>query len=154
MSLLELKEKTRNAFSHAAYQIIDDEPIVVGTWCRCAYIGNDLWDVWLCNPLDLRSGLSQRRINSIRSRIAEISRRPGPYRELTGEGIYLAMPTDIFLRSRLALGIPKRRAVSPLSGMRFTKQTAEAGQIGHLQSIETISEGEVCSVTGNTEGEG
>ena len=126
MSLLELKEKTCNTFAHAAYQIIDDEPIVVGVWCRCAYIGNDLWDVWLCNPLDLRSGLSQRRINSIRSRMAEISGRLGPCRELTGEGIYLAMPTDIFLRSRLALGIPKRRAVSPLSGMRFTKQTAEA----------------------------
>ena len=32
--------------------------------------------------------------------------------------------------------------------------TSESGQIGHFQSIETIPEGELCSVTGNAEGEG
>ena len=112
MTRAELEQVTSKAFSSSAYRVIDDERQVVGKHCRCAYLGNDLWDVWLCNPADLVSGLSQRKVRAISARIAEIAPLQTRFRELTGEGVYDAMPTALLLKSARYLGIKGRRAPS------------------------------------------
>lgn len=126
MTLQVLKEVSRNSFAHSAYRLIDDEPTIVGKWCRCTYLDHGLWDVWLCNPENIAAGLTVRKVRSIHAQITQNSRGPGPFRELTGEGVYLGMPTDVLILNRIVLGIPKRRAVSPHSGVKFS---AAAGAI-------------------------
>ena len=109
----DLQRLTQRAFSASAYRSIDDEWQVVGKYCRCTYLGNDHWDVWLCNPKDMVSGLSQRKVRAISARIAATELRNGGFRELTGEGVYDAMPTATLLKSARYLGIKGRRAPSP-----------------------------------------
>lgn len=91
----ELEAITQKAYSSTAYRLVDDEYIIVGKHCRCAYLGNDQWDVWICNPADLVSGLSQRKVRSIAARIADL------------------------LRSATLLGIKKRRAANPEATRRL-----------------------------------
>ena len=109
----ELEQVTQKAFSSTAYRSVDDEWIVVGRYCRCAYLGSDQWNVWICNPADLVSGLSQRKVRAIAARIADLLPLKGGFKELTGEGAYPSMSTADLLRSAPLLGIKKRRTANP-----------------------------------------
>jgi hypothetical protein len=122
----DLETITQKAFSSTAYRIVDDEYIVVGKHCRCAYLGNDCWDIWLCNPADLVAGLSQRKVRSISARIAEILPQQGGFRELTGEGVYPSMSTADLLRSAPLLGIKRRRAANPEATRRLMEHRSAA----------------------------
>lgn len=117
----ELEQITSKAFSSSAYRCIDDEWIIVGKHCRCAYLGSNCWDVWVCNPADLVAGLTQRKVRSIAARIAELFPLPGGFIELTGEGVYPCMSTAELLQSAPVLGIKKRRAANPDATRRLVE---------------------------------
>lgn len=126
-----LEDVTAKSFAVNAYVSVDDEWIVQGKYCRCAYVGNNRWDVWVCNPSDIASGLSQRKVSAIVSRIAEITPCTGTFHELTGEGYYPTMSTEALLQSMAPLGIFKRRKSVPgvasrLPGRKAKAQTAES----------------------------
>ena len=108
----DLEGITGNAFASSAYQNVDGEWILRGKFCRCAYLGNKRWDVWLCNPQNIRDGLTQRKVRSITARIAELSPQEVPFRELTGEGVYPVMYTDLLVKSAFLLGIKRKRRSS------------------------------------------
>jgi len=107
-----LEDVTGKAFATSAYQCADDEWMVQGKFCRCSYLGNDCWDVWLCNPDNIRDGLTQRRVRSIHARIIEFARQEVPFRELTGEGVYPVISTELLTKCAPLLGIKRRRKVS------------------------------------------
>jgi hypothetical protein len=104
----ELEEITKNAFSRKSITLVDDEMIVVGKFCRAAYLGDGFWDVWVCNYKNLRDGLSTRKVNAIYGRISDLGADTGPLRRLDGEGYYQRMPTEVFLCSAPVLGVRKR----------------------------------------------
>ncbi len=105
MNKAKLIEASHVAFSEPAYRCIDREWIVVGKFCRCGYNGDQTWDVWLCNPKDIRAGLSHRRIRSIANKVRANCR----FIELTGEGVYPSITTTELILDRHLLGIRKRR---------------------------------------------
>lgn len=107
MNKAKLTDATNGAFSEPAYRCIDREWMVVGKFCRCTYNGDQTWDVWLCNPEDIRAGLTQRRVRSIAQKVRVNCR----FIELTGEGVYPSMTTAELLINRHLLGIRKRRAI-------------------------------------------
>ena len=105
----ELRELTNHKISDLAIRCVDDEWQIVGKFCRCSYLGNNTWDVWICNPDNLTAGLSQRKVRSI----ARNLRLNAPFRELTGEGVCDSVTTEALLLNRAVLGIRKRRMTSP-----------------------------------------
>lgn len=115
MTLADLKELTGNAFSGPSYRYRYDEPVIVGKYSICAYLGGDLWDVCLCSPEDIAKGLTPQRLHAITAYVASLPVKSGPYRALTGEGIYTAMPTATLVRSASRLGIKRRRQSRPLT---------------------------------------
>lgn len=132
----DLEQVTRRAFSGPAYRCVDDEWQVVGKFCRCAYLGNGHWDVWVCNPSDIAAGLTSRKVSGIVRRIAEISPRSGPFHELTGEGYYPTMPTEVLLRSMAPLGISKRRKAAPGVASRLPGRKAKASATENDNGME------------------
>jgi hypothetical protein len=109
MTLADFKELTGNAFAGPCYRSRDDEPVIVGKWCICGYNGDGTWDVWLCSPEEIAKGLSPQRLHAITQYVASLPVKSGPYRALTGEGTYTAMPTDTLIRCASRLGIKRRR---------------------------------------------
>ena len=104
----ELRELTNHKISDLAIRCVDDSWEIVGKFCRCSYLGDNNWDVWICNPDNLTAGLSQRKLRAIARKVP-----PGTtFRELTGEGLYDCMPTEALLLNMRVLGIRKRRVVS------------------------------------------
>lgn len=120
----DLEAITQDSFARNAIRKIDEEWTVVGRFCRCVYNGDETWDVWLCNPDNLAQGLSERKVSAIYGRIADKCPDAGPFRRLTGEGIYPSMPTETFLLSASFLGIRRRsraRGNLPLSNLQTAK---------------------------------
>jgi hypothetical protein len=107
--LQHLKEVTNHAFSHPSY-IADDGPAVIGKIATCSYLGDGLWDVWVCNRKDLETGLSERKLTGILSSLESLNNAAtGPLQRLTGEAVYPRMPTETLLQAAPVLGIHKRK---------------------------------------------
>ena len=107
--LQHLKEVTSHAFSHPSY-IADDGPAVIGKFAACSYLGDGLWDVWVCNRKDLETGLSERKLTGILSSLDCLDNAAtGPLQRLTGEAVYPRMPTEALLQAAPVLGIHKRK---------------------------------------------
>ena len=103
-----LEEITRNSFARKSICEVDGEFIVVGKWCRAAYIGEGDWDVWVCNHQNLAKGLGTRKLNNIYTAIRDLCADTGPLQKLDGEGYYPAMPAETFLLAAPVLGVRKR----------------------------------------------
>ena len=103
-----LRALTRGELSDRCIQKIEGEWQLVGTYCRCTLLPDgDAWDVWVCNPADLRAGLGQRRVRAIRKSMPDLK-----FTELTGEGFFPRVPTARLLDSRVNLGLRKRARFS------------------------------------------
>lgn len=117
--LQHLKEVTSHAFSHPSY-IADDGPAVIGKFATCSYLGDGLWDVWVCNRKDLETGLSERKLTGILSSLESLNNAAtGPLQRLAGEAVYPRMPTEALLQAAPVLGIHKRKRANSGS---FKKQ--------------------------------
>ena len=62
----------------------DGEWVVKGKFCILAPLDDGTWDLWICNPGDLRIGLHQRRVND-RVRKLKIIPQNRPFTILKGE---------------------------------------------------------------------
>lgn len=106
----------RSSFSHSSIRKVEeDEWGVCGRWCIAHYLPqHGAWDVWVCNTLDMYSGIGTRRLNNLLRAVENIKTpTPGPLRVLDGEAIYLRMPTEAFLQAAPLLGIKQRRKPPP-----------------------------------------
>jgi hypothetical protein len=105
-----LREIFGNDISSTAFKLIDGESTIVGKWCRLTLDDDGVFDVWICNPDDLYSGLGVRKVRNIISRLN--SPAGSPFHELTGEAWGKVRDKEIILQSLHLLGIRKRRRVS------------------------------------------
>lgn len=128
MTLPELKDLTGNAFAGPCYRMKDGEPVIVGKYCVCAYNGDDTWDVWLCSPDDVATGLTPQRLHAIAQYVEKSPGESGAYKPLTGEGVYTGMPTKILIRCASRLGI--RRKPRPLNTSQRAALAAGRQQAG------------------------
>lgn len=92
---------------------------IVGKWCYIAPDGDE-WDVWLCNPIDMENGLSERKLNAMLDR-PEICRdaRVDRMHRLKGEA-HFRINDPMWIVENLAwLGIRKRRKADPAAADRM-----------------------------------
>lgn len=107
---MNLREIFGNDVSSSAFQMIDTELNIVGKWCRITQDSELVFDVWICNHADLNSGLGQRKVRNIISRLN--SPAGSPFHELTGEAWGKVRDKEIILENLPVLGIKKKRRVS------------------------------------------
>ena len=90
----------------------NDEFVIQGKFCVIAPIGNNKFDIWICNPDDPYKGLGQRKVRNI---AANLFKSPciSEFTELTGEGYGVVAGTEIILQNLNLLGIKKKRQISP-----------------------------------------
>ena len=100
--------------SLSAIRLLDDGWEVVGKRCRILPIG-ETWDVFVCNPDDMYSGLSQRRVKAIISgtekRLSDVGKphKNGVWRVLDGEAYTQALDADQIVETLDLLGIRKAK---------------------------------------------
>ena len=102
---------------------------IVGKQMEIEYLGNGLWDVFICNRQDMAAGVSQNRVNSI---LAKFSRAGLPCTELNGEGYTqgsLEHIKPVVLSCRAYFGIPKKRELSDEQLSRLRMKGFNRGQI-------------------------
>ncbi len=111
------KSKIFQAFdgktSMTAIQFRYDEWVIKGKFCIVApddEIGN-VWDIWICNPGDIKAGLSQRKVKSMVRTLESTGKME--FNELTGEAWGKPRDQEIILGNLKLLGIRKKRQVSP-----------------------------------------
>ena len=109
--------------SKKAIQNIDDEWQVVGKWCRIAIEENDVIDIWLCNPIDIATGLGTRKLRTLI--LALNSTVEGEFRELTGEAYTKTSLKDSNLLNLNLLGIRKKRIISDECQQKLTHGLAK-----------------------------
>ncbi len=90
----------------------NDEYVVQGKFCVVAPLGNNEFDIWICNPDDLYNGLGQRKVRNIAAKLFK-SAVGTMFTELTGEGYGVVAGAEIILQNLELLGIKKKRVVSP-----------------------------------------
>ena len=91
---------------------VDGEWRLHGKDVEIEYLGDGLWDVYVCNRKDMYSGLGQRRVRNV---LRLFSPTPASVTELTGEGFVQGRLEDIkpvILEHRAFLGIRKKREVT------------------------------------------
>ncbi len=107
----------------------DDEYVIQGKFCVIAPTGKNRWNIWICNPDDLYSGLGIRKVRNICAEL-EKSEGCGAVRELTGEADVVVRGTAVILDNLRILGIRKKQTYSPetLAAMqdRMTAMRKEA----------------------------
>lgn len=118
MNKAELETVTENRFARNSIRLVDDEMTVVGKFSRSVYLGNGLWDVWVCNPGNIATGLTSRKITAIDAAICALGLSTGVFQRFEGEGAYPKMPTATLLRSASVLGIRKRKRHDPIQVAR------------------------------------
>ncbi len=107
-----------------------DEYVIQGRFCVIAFEEPDLWDIWVCNPDDLYSGLGAKKVRNICAELIK-SAVNLPVRELTGETDTRTRDKGVILNNLSVLGIRKKRQVSPkqLEKMRIRmRKLKEANQ--------------------------
>ena len=88
----------------------DGEYVIQGKFCVIALEAPDLWNIWICNPDDLYSGLGTKKVHNICA-VLKKSHSTSAYTELTGEAYMIVRGTELILKNRLVLGIPKKREI-------------------------------------------
>lgn len=88
--------------------------ILHGKFCIIAPIGNDLWDVWVCNAKDLRKGLGERKVTNILD-VFGSAYQEGTLIRLTGEAHGIVAGTEKILGNSKLLGLKRKRQLSPES---------------------------------------
>ncbi len=88
------------------------EFVIQGRFCVIAFEEPDLWDIWVCNPDDLSSGLTQRKVSGIIATLQK-SEGWGVFRELTGEADVRVRDKQLILNNLSVLGIKKKQEYSP-----------------------------------------
>jgi hypothetical protein len=106
----------------------NDEYVIVGKFCVIAPLGENRFDVWVCNPNDLYNGLGQRKVSNI---AAKLFKSPciGEFTELTGEGWGVVAGTEIILQNLKLLGIKKKRVDSPETVEKMIKRLNDAKEV-------------------------
>ena len=113
ITLPEFKELTDQAYAHKSYQLVDDEPTLVGKYCRVTPIEDGLFDVWVCNTVALADGIGTRRLNNIAAAAAALPttehlRTPiVPATRWDGEDLYRLCKVSLLGLSK-QLGLRKR----------------------------------------------
>ncbi len=128
MNQTEIYDAFDGRISKTAIQLVDDEWRIVGNWCYVIYDGNNMWDVWICNPPCLRDGLGQRKVKNIICSFKGVVKTP--FRELTGEAYTKVQGTDAILNNLGLLGIRKKRQISEAQ----RKKQAE-----HLKRVREVT---------------
>lgn len=90
----------------------DSKFVVQGKFCVISHEPPDFWDIWICNPGDLYSGLGTKKVRNICAEL-EKSEGCGAVRELTGEADVTARGTAVILDNLRVLGIRKKQTYSP-----------------------------------------
>lgn len=119
-----LREIFRNDVSSSAFKLIDGELTIVGKWCRLTLDDDGAFDVWICNPDDLYSGLGVRKVRSVISRLN--SPAGSPFHELTGEGWGKVRGKELILQNLALLGIKKKRRVSDEQRLALISRLGES----------------------------
>ncbi len=102
--------------SPTAIQLVGDEVRIVGNWCYVTHDGKDsnrqdVYDIWICNPANIRDGLGQRKVRNI---IHALNLPLGTsFRELNGEAWAKVRGTGLILQNLALLGIRQKRQISP-----------------------------------------
>ncbi len=99
----------------------DDEYVIQGKFCVVAPIGNNKFDIWICNPDDLYNGLGQRKVRNIAAKLFK-SEVGTTFTELTGEGYGVVAGTEIILQNLELLGIKKKRQISPENAVKLKER--------------------------------
>ncbi len=102
----------------------DGEFVIQGKFCVIAYEPPDLWDIWICNPDDLYSGLTQRKVSGIIASLQK-SKGWGVFRELTGEADVRVRDKQLILNNLPVLGIKKKQEYSPETLKKMRLRVAE-----------------------------
>ena len=87
----------------------DGEYMIRGKWCFIANEGN-IWDIWLCNPVNLAAGLGTRKLRSMLQRLRGHVKTP--FVELDGEAWCKEAGIEGILTSLAVLGIRKKKKVN------------------------------------------
>ena len=117
--------------SISAIRLLDDGWEIVGKWCRILRIG-DRWDVFVCNPDDMYSGLSQRKVKAIidgvQKRLREVGKphKNGVWRVLDGEAYTQALDADQIVETLDLLGVRKARKLSVTQRQAMAKRMRKA----------------------------
>jgi hypothetical protein len=117
---MSLRKIFGNDVSSSAFKSIDGELNIVGKWCRIALEDNGVFDVWICNTADLNSGLVQKKVRNIVSRLNSQAR--SPFHELNGEAWGKVRGKEIILENLSVLGIKKKRRISDEQRKRIAEQ--------------------------------
>ena len=123
----ELHRITEDAFAKTAFVSDWNGAIeLVGNFCRCNYQGRGHWDVWLCNTKDLAGGLTARKMTNLITGVERLTgSTQGPVQRLTGEAIYVRMPTEALVLAGHFLGIKKRRKAPAHAFKKVTNHQEE-----------------------------
>jgi hypothetical protein len=106
----------------------NDEFVIQGKFCVIAPIGNNKFDIWICNPDDPYKGLGQRKVCNIAANLFK-SPCKSELTELTGEGWGVVAGTEIILQNLKLLGIKKKRMDSPESFEKMVKRLNDAKEV-------------------------
>jgi len=87
------------------------ENIIIGKFCIISVEDNGLIDIWICNPIEISSGLSQR---LTRNKLSEIKHRGMiAFEVLTGEGYVRTFNKEAVTKNLKLLGIRKKAEYTP-----------------------------------------
>ncbi len=89
----------------------NSEWVIQGKNCVIAFIGDNTYDLWICDPDDPQKGLGHTKVRNI-VRILLKSAVGTKFRELNGEADTKVQGTDLILQNLNLLGIRKKRYVS------------------------------------------
>lgn len=95
-----------------AIQKMDGEWRLMGKQVEIEYMGDDIWDIYVCNRQDMTKPVDMQRANRILEKFSAVGL---PVTALNGEG-YTQGPLEkirpIVLAHRAYFGIPKKRQLS------------------------------------------
>jgi hypothetical protein len=106
----------------------NDEYVIEGKFCVITPMGENRWDVWICNSNDIDQGLDQRKVINIAANLFK-SPCKSELTELTGEGWGVVAGTGIILQNLKLLGIKKKRMDSPESFEKMVKRLNDAKEV-------------------------
>lgn len=98
---------------------------VIGKFCVIAPLSDNKFDLWICNPTDLTTGLGTGKMRNI-SAVFKKSAVKSTFTELTGESYMTVRGTGLILENLRVLGIRKKREVSAEQAGKMKDQMSAA----------------------------
>jgi hypothetical protein len=105
----------------------DTEWLIQGKYCVIAPLGNNEFDVWICDP-DPSQILDQRKVRNIATNLFK-SHCSEAFTELTGEGYGVIAGTELILQNLDLLGIKKKRSDSPENVIKMKERLKVAREV-------------------------